>query len=247
MHERQYQMIKRGLELYPSIQKLERLLGHNLNINKDIIEIRVKCAIESQFNEFNINILLPKEDEVDIRKLMMDSVYRNPPFDPGEKEKGFRDALIAETFLQLVSNSPVTPKICRIALLSSDDLLCNTIKDRTKDKTNVRIVKTLEELKGLINTLFAEISEDFVNKIQQQATSYFFTLGEEDTLYYKENIRSKIIEKFENRLQELPEGADKRQNGKWYIFPPRFSKRIIKEFFGLVKSVLIQQLIKITD
>lgn len=36
-HERQYQILRQSLELLPSLQKLERLLGHNLNITEQII------------------------------------------------------------------------------------------------------------------------------------------------------------------------------------------------------------------
>src|SRR3989304_1055928 len=41
VEERKFQMIKKGKELLPSINKIEKLLGHNLNITEDIIESRV--------------------------------------------------------------------------------------------------------------------------------------------------------------------------------------------------------------
>jgi hypothetical protein len=47
-------------------------------------------------------------------KLTLDAAYRKPPLKDGETEKGFRDRIIVETFLQLVDDSPKTPTICRI-------------------------------------------------------------------------------------------------------------------------------------
>ena len=41
-HEREYQMITRGFELLLPVQRLEKLLGHNLNITKDIVKQRVR-------------------------------------------------------------------------------------------------------------------------------------------------------------------------------------------------------------
>jgi len=37
--ERRYQMQNKAFELLPSIEKLEKLLGHNLNITKDILVV----------------------------------------------------------------------------------------------------------------------------------------------------------------------------------------------------------------
>src|SRR5437763_16251597 len=46
-HERQFQMLTQSFELLPSLRKLERLLGHNLNITEQIIERSVNDAIEN--------------------------------------------------------------------------------------------------------------------------------------------------------------------------------------------------------
>ena len=183
-HERQFQMLRQSLELLPSIHKLERLLGHNLNITEQIIDQRVQEAVERQIKEIDLYVLSLDPSSVDWNQMMLNSAYRRPPFSPGEKEKGFRDALVAEEFIQLVSSSPVTPKICRVALVTSDGMLAEAIKDRTIEATNVRILLSLEELKGLINTLVAEISEEFVAKIQAKAQSYFYEKDQEETLYY---------------------------------------------------------------
>jgi len=224
-HERQFQMLAQSLELLPSIRKLERLLGHNLNITKQIIENRVKDAVENQVQDLGINIISLDTARVNWNDVMLSAAYRRPPFSQGEKEKGFRDALLAEDFLQLVADSPVTPKVCRIGLVTNDGLLSETIKQRTQSHSNVRILSSLEELKSLINTLAAEVSEEFVAKIQAKAQAYFFEVDQKESIYYKEDIRRIVQEKFKKQLRAVPEGAHVRENGTWYITPPRFLKK----------------------
>lgn len=223
--ERKYQMIRKGLELLPSIEKLEQLLGHNLNVTGEIIEGRVNDAIQKQLTQYGIKVAKLASEKVDWDRLIHNSAFRKAPFDPGEKEKGFRDAVLVETFLQIVGDSPTTPKICRIALVTGDNLLISAVKEQTSAATNIRIVKSIDELKGLINTLVSTVSEEVVARIKEQAATYFFVLKQENTLFYTEKIRQHISEKFKKELDEMPKVADRRENGAWRISPPRFLKK----------------------
>lgn len=223
--ERTFQMIRKGLELFPSIQKLERLLGHNLNITEEIIEGKVKEAVQKQLTQYSITVAKLSVEKVDWNKLIHDSAFRKPPFDPGEREKGFRDAVIAEIFLQIVKESPTTPRICRIALVTADDLLGHAVSEQTSTATNIRIVKSIDDLKSLINTLVSAVSEEVVAKIKEQALKYFFVPKQEGTLFYTGKVRQLIDEKFKKELEEIPKGGDRRENGTWYIAPPGFLKK----------------------
>jgi PIN domain len=104
-HERQYQMPDKAYEMLPTIQRLERLLGHNLNITKEILDARVKEVVDHQVQQYHINVRTLDPAGVDWPRVMLDAAYRKPPFQSGEKEKGFRDALILETFMQIVGSS----------------------------------------------------------------------------------------------------------------------------------------------
>jgi len=210
-HERQYQMLNRAYDLLPSIKNLEILLGHNLNITEQILQKRVQDTIDRQVEDLSIKIISVDSTKVNWYGIMHDAAYRRPPFSSGEKEKGFRDALIAETFIQLVLTSPKTPSSCRIALVTGDHLLADAVKSRTSDSSNVRIIPTVEELKSLINILTSEVTEAFVQSIKEQAKEYFFQPGEESALLYKEEVLVKINEKFRQELTSLPPGADERQ------------------------------------
>ena len=217
VHERQYQMQRKGFDLLPSIEKLEKLLGHGLGINVDIIKSRVEEAASKQIKEHGLIVRQLTVAEVDWSGLILDAVYRRPPFEAGEKEKGFRDALIAETFLQVVAESPSTPRVCRVALVTEDKLLAEAAERRTTGRANVRILASLDGLRGLINTLVAEVDEQFVNKIRDRASALFFTKDDKESLYYKDKVSDQIRTKFAPEFERLPAGATQRQDGTWFI------------------------------
>lgn len=232
-HERQYQMIKAGLTLIPAINKLEKLLGHNLAITENILEERVRNAIDSQLTELKLNVVDIDVGKVDWGKMMLDAVYRRPPFDPGDREKGFRDALVIESLLRLIDQSPVTPTVCRIILVTGDKLLSDAAKAAVAAFTNVRILNTIEELKGFISTLVSEVDEKFVEEMQLKAAQYFFDKDDKDknSIYYKEELRNQIKEKFAQELGAKPEGVQEIEANTWYIGTPRFVKKEAQRMF----------------
>lgn len=162
--EREYQMLQEGEKLLPSIQKLERHLGHNLNINENIIHERIKLTISQQINEHSVNIISLDINNVDWNNVISNALYRVPPFEKGKKEKGFRDSLIAESFMQLIEVSPKTPQICRLVLITNDGLLIEALTKKTKILSNVYIYNDIEELKSLINTLASAVEEELIKK-----------------------------------------------------------------------------------
>ena len=223
--ERRYQMISRGKDYLPSIIKLEKLLGHNLNINEHIVETRVDEVIKDHLTKYNIETIRLNTSDVKWNEMINKSINRLPPFEKGDTEKGFRDALIAECFLQLLNASPITPSICRVVLLTKDILLTECVSSQTKDFKNVKIIANLEDLKGLINTLVSEVDEKYVTKVLNIAKTYFFEKGKETSLFYKEKLRDEIEKLCESDLKSFPQGLDGRDNGTWYISSPNFVKK----------------------
>jgi len=224
-HERTFQMQKGARKLLASLDRVERLLGHSLGITAKMLEKYVEEAVKAKEKELGLTRLELDQSRVDLNRLMLDAVYRNPPFEDNEKEKGFRDALIAESFLHLVEDSPKTSARCRLAILTDDSRLEVAIKSRTVDAKNVHILSNVEELQGLINTLVAKVGESFIAVVQPKAEAYFFVPDDESTLYYREKIGDRISAEFADVLEELPEGASSRVNGGWFIYSPNFVKK----------------------
>jgi len=224
-HERQYQMQKRALELLPHVEKVEKLLGHNLAINERMLVENVDKVVSERLNELGLLSLALDDSRVDWHSLALDAAYRRPPFKDGETEKGFRDRIIIESFLQLAGDSPRTPKICRIVLVSGDGLVAQTVKTRIAGFTNCAVLASLEELKGLINTLVSQVDESFLDLLKPKAERLFFVAKDETTLFYREKIKAKLSEKFDAELDALPPGATTRTNGRWRISAPNFVKK----------------------
>jgi hypothetical protein len=224
-HERQYQMRRRALELLPAVARVERLLGHNLAITEEILLDAVEKAVSQRCEQLGLLSLALDHSKVDWSRVGLDAVYRRPPFQDGEKEKGFRDCLILECFLQLVANSPKSASACRIVLLTADKLLTQAVQDRNMGWTNVIVLSSLEELKGLINTLVSEVDEQFLALLRPKAGNLFFEKDDHSTLLYKEEIVKKLKEKFAAELSNVPPGATSRTNGTWTVNAPNFVKK----------------------
>lgn len=224
-HERQYQMQSRAGDLIPALAKVEKLLGHNLGITEAALTDRVEEAIRKRCEELGLLSLPLDYATVDWNRVALDAVYRRAPFEAGEKEKGFRDCIIVECFLQLIDNSPKTASSCRIVLLTKDSLVGEAAKARTTDSSNVSVLSTLDELKGLINTLVSQVSEEFLALLKPKAEKLFFVPKEQSTLFYKEHIRDSLEHKFKSELAIMPAGATARENGTWKVSAPNFVKK----------------------
>jgi len=225
-HERQYQMQSEALKLRVQIDRIERLLGHNLALTDAVLLERVRVNIEQQEKELGMSEIKLDHGLVDWAKLTRAAAYRNAPFEAGEKEKGFRDALVAESFLQLLASSAKTPDVCRVVLVTSDGRLTEAVKERMEESRNASVLANLEELKGLINTIVSNAGEDFIAILRPKAKKLFFTSDEDkETLIYTVKVIERLKEKFKSDLENKPEGTAFRTNGTWFIIPPNFFKK----------------------
>jgi PIN domain-containing protein len=223
--ERHFQMLTEAQRFLEPIGKLERLLGHNLNITSDILNTRVQEAIDKQIADHGLSIIPFSPEAIDWRRLAADAAFRRAPFQVGEKEKGFRDAMVLESLLQLVSTSPSTPSSCRVALVSGDELLRAAAESRTTGAQNVHILESIDALKGLINTLGSAVDEQFIGALQPKAANLFFTSADEDTLYYRWGISDQLKTILAAVPISLPADAGRYVVEKWLINTPRFLKK----------------------
>lgn len=223
--ERRYQMLGKAKELLPNMQKLEKLLGHRFGVGEDTLELHVDKAINSSIDKYKLKKIGINTSEIDWDSLIKRSVNRLPPFEATEREKGFRDSVIAHSFLHLHKSSPSTPNVCRLALVSEDQRLRDYVSELTVDSSNVRILKDLDELESLINTLVSTISEDFAEELSKKASQVFFEKENPKTFYYKEDIGEKIKEKYPKELSDTIIPGHLRTNGTWWISKPIFIKK----------------------
>lgn len=223
--ERIFQMNKRGNELLPAIQKLEKLLGHNLNITKEIIQERILETVRKQLISYEIKTVKIDTNKVDWENIINNSLNRLVPFEDNEKEKGFRDALILECLKQTIASSPITKSICRIIFITNDNILNKGAAQIGSQSTNVNVFANIDEFVSLINILDSEITEELINKIINDSDKLFFEKDNTSTLFYSQNLRNKISEDYKEELNGKMEGANSRENGIWWIGKPGFEKK----------------------
>jgi len=221
--ERQFQMQKGALELLAPLARVEKLLGHNLNITEELLIDRVEKVIAERQKELGLIALKPEYANLDWDRLVLDATFRRAPFQEGKTEKGFRDALVVESFIHLVNISPKSPAVCRVVLVTADSLVSDAVRARMAGAANVHVLASLEELRGFMNTLVSEVDEAFLASLRPKAEKLFFAVKDKSTLYYKEPVRKRLEGKFAAELAALPAGATSRKNGTWRISAPNFS------------------------
>ena len=229
--EREYQMTNAARSFMPTLTKLERLLGHNLAITDEILSDRVREAISRQIRELELVIVPLEVASVDWNAIVQGALFRRPPFEKGEKEKGFRDALVAECFMFTINESPKNPSDCRVAIVTADGLLADMMAEQTANRTNVQVLRNLDDLQNLINTLVSNVKEQFIATVRETAKTYFFTKGSKDCLYYRLTIRNNMEQEFTEKLSELPPGTTSRENGTWYVGSPSFVEKKRQRIF----------------
>lgn len=229
--ERQYQMQTEALKLRFPINKIERLLGHNLALTDASLVEHVKRKISEKQSELGLEEIQLDYAAIDWQRIVQAAAFRLPPFEPGDKEKGFRDALVAESFLQILRSSPKTPSVCRVVLLTGDGLLTKAVNEQISQLKNASVVASLEELKGLVNTIVSNVDEAFIALLKPKARRMFFASKDEHALFYREGIKERLMKEFASELQEKPEGTAFRQNGQWTIYPPNFAKKVSRKIF----------------
>lgn len=206
MEERRHQMVQAALSLVPKIEDLERLLGHSLAITQEVMEDRIDSKIRRALDEYGIEIVDLDLEKVSWQNVIDRSVRRHPPFEySGDKEKGFRDAVIAETFLQEVSKSPATPRSCLLVLVSGDQRLREFVLERSSSAKNVRVLDSLDELKSLLNAISSEITEEFLGEITPIAKSTFWDFEGKDGLYSRAEVYKKITEEYGGVIESVTE------------------------------------------
>jgi hypothetical protein len=233
--ERKFQMIKRGMLLLPSLEKLEKLIGINVNITPQTIKDSIDSAIQKQIDSLAIKNLKLDCTKVNLETVIHNAVNRIVPFEDNDKEKGFRDSMILETFKQLLEVSPKTKATCRIIFISNDGKLNEAVQIIADQSNNIEVIPKIDDLEALINLLNSEIKDDLIKLIKDVADTMFFQVGDnantQKTLLYKEKILQQIQDKFPNELSFKAEEVDERENEGWLIGSPKFIKKDKQKIF----------------
>lgn len=196
LHERTAQMFEQAAKALPAVEILEVIVGHPIGVREEITRDRIQTLVEAELRRLGISILPLDVSTIDVRTLMIQAVYREPPFSPGPNEKGFRDALILATVRhEVLSNPADSPNL----FLVYDDLLASAATSLEK----VTVFRSLKTLKDHINIPTAvaatEVSLEYrrFNELLEQSAFHLL----EGSRYVA--VISSAISGHNTRLQEI--------------------------------------------
>lgn len=222
--ERKNQMAAKAATLSESVRKLERLVGHNWGLTAETLDLHISASIDRQMSELGMNALSLDFSLVDWSNLVDAAARRVPPFSR-EKEKGFKDAIILESFVQCASKSPRSPAAARIFLITEDALLRQAAQERVKIFKNVSVVTSIDDLRTEINAVAAHLPKEFIDRYVKKADALFFVVSEKKGLMYDWEVLGKIKERFDDVLSSVPEEGYKVRTKINSVSTPTFIKK----------------------
>ena len=223
-NERVRQMRTRAGPLVRHAEALGRLMDKDLGITASTIDQLVGELVGREVKRLGLEVVPLDFRRVDWRRIVHDSCFRRPPFQ--EAGKGFRDALICETFIQLVERSPKSPRSCQSFLVATDKLMLDAIEPRIETRTNVKIASSVEELSELISTLVSDVTAEYIAGLQPIAAAYFYQPGDETSLFYRKGIQETIARDFYEQLHHIPVGWNREEIESWDVDAPRFVNKV---------------------
>lgn len=206
--ELQFQQTTSAIKLASTIRnQTEDLSGVTQSKYRSVLDdTKIKEQISNKLKKWvkSLNGIVASTpiDNIDWSKMVQRAIWREEPFtfDPKDKvnEKGFRDALILETLVNICVENAGNTK--NIVFLCNDYLLRTTAEKRLKSNNKVIFFESLIEFESYIQLTQEKLTNEFVKAIQNHARSKFFTYGDKSSVYFKDDIKKKINTQYKSEL-----------------------------------------------
>lgn len=206
--EREYQMRNEYRGISSHVTKAESLFGEQWGITQEAVEQRITVCIAEELREQRIEIVPCNPGRVDWADVMRRSCFREPPFERGQTEKGFRDAVVCETFVQLATDLMGGDTA---VLVSNDRLIKQYIESCEVQGNRARVVNDLKALHDEIQLRVANVDENTQAFIEKCAQRLFYPWGHQDDpkcLWNRERLHEKIMAQYGERLKQVPTGFE---------------------------------------
>lgn len=175
---------------------------YDARLDSNKIKKQVGDKLEKWLKSLSGSVSKTPTSAIDWTKLIHDAIWRNEPFtyDPKDrdKEKGFRDAMVLETFVNICNENKGNTN--NIIFLCNDYLLKSAAESRLKHNKRVLIFESLNECEAYIKLTQQNLKNKFVQSIQNHARAKFYTQEDLSTIYYRDKIKQFIQEKFASEL-----------------------------------------------
>jgi hypothetical protein len=205
--ERYHQMLLVGEKFLSQVDRIEKLLGKKYGITADDVKKSIDEVIDKEAQQYGLQLRKLDTKKVDWPSLIDRATSRTAPFEEGPKEKGFRDSIVLETFLQMV-DALSKDHSQKFVLITKDKRLKDALDDRAKTAKHIITVADLQALESMLNAYVSQIDEAEIDEILQNAQLLFFEEGAGRSLLSEWKIESKIRDQnlYSGYLYELPSG-----------------------------------------
>jgi hypothetical protein len=172
-------------------------------------EAYLKSRVRAVFNEWakanDARTVKTPYTHIKWSKLAEAAIWHRPPFSPPnendlESEKGFRDALILETFRDICR---MNPNEC-VVLLTNDKLL-RQAAESLRLSGKVSFCDGIQEFWSSLKLLHDNRTKEFANALLANAPKAFYEQGNLNCIYYKCKIVDEVEKRFGKTLNNPQE------------------------------------------
>jgi hypothetical protein len=215
-------------EAKKKLRDLQALMEHQYQISlptKEELDTKVRARIDQWITTLKIRVLdIP--DETDWKNIVWKAVNREPPFSPASdtknsNEKGFKDAVILETLLDLYKKEAER----EVVFVCEDGLLFKTAREVLRDQPRFIPVNALTEFSAQLEVIMATPGSEFLDAVVSKANKEFFNPEDPDCIWLRLGVLDQIFQSIVP-LRSPPMGGTRRV----IQLPPRIEHRMIDTF-----------------
>lgn len=163
--EREYQLWGNAKHAVSAAQKVPKIFAGALSIDQDKVQAQISGVVGEAFRQTGLQVIECAYDDVNWRQLVHAAGYRRAPFDPDpKKEKGFKDAIIAETFIQLCKRLDFRAGDGAI-MVTDDEMLRENVTNQV-GASGPLVVRDLDALSNELNFMVSDIESGTANELQ---------------------------------------------------------------------------------
>jgi hypothetical protein len=198
--------------------------------NIEDLQLNLKARFDRWVESLGATII-PVPTAIDWTSLIEKAVSRRPPFSPrSEKgEKGFKDALILETLLELHKCSPDRA----VVFVCADVLLSKTACDHLAGPTFLA-VSSLDEFRSHLELRITQTSEKFTRALLTKAKEVFYTESNPNCIWLKFKVREEIHKSFGAQWS-----GDKYETLEQNLLTPTALIAVTKEFVYIDETAFV--------
>lgn len=202
IEERRYRMRERARKLCTDLPAIDALLGRAEGLDAEALLVGVDRVIEEQLSDLNVGTLEVPDDSGLLEEIAMRAVQRMSPF--GDNDKGFRDAVIAESFLSHCRAAAEDAEEYEFEqyfwFVTADGPLAAYVNEKLPDVAGLRVFASCDEVESQLNATAAHLPDDVLERLTESAAVLFHAARKKSSFLYASGAYAEIERICESEL-----------------------------------------------